>query len=181
MVGGDVDAFERTEPLLHQLGQSVTRVGENGKGVLLKLAINISLAVQTLAFSEGLLLAERGGVAAQDAARVMAASSIGSPMLKARIPLLLSLPETSWFTVRLMRKDIQLALAEADRLAVPSPSAAVAETMLATATDLGLRRPRPRRAAPGAGEHRTPACGPGHAGGCRVSTRPTSDDPGHCR
>jgi 3-hydroxyisobutyrate dehydrogenase-like beta-hydroxyacid dehydrogenase len=137
MVGGGIDAFERAEPLLHQLGESVTRVGENGKGVLLKLAINISLAVQTLAFSEGLLLAERGGVAAEDAARVMAASSIGSPMLKARTPLLLSLPETSWFTVRLMRKDIQLALAEADRLAVPLPSAAAAETMLATATDLG--------------------------------------------
>ena len=51
----------------------------------------------------------------------MATSSIGSPMLKARIPLLLDLPETSWFTVRLMRKDIQLALAEADRLAVPLP------------------------------------------------------------
>jgi 3-hydroxyisobutyrate dehydrogenase-like beta-hydroxyacid dehydrogenase len=137
MVGGDVDAFKRVEPLLGQLGQTVSRVGENGKGVLLKLAINISLAVQTLAFSEGLLLAERGGVAAQDAAQVMAASSIGSPMLKARIPLLLDLPETSWFTVRLMRKDIQLALAEADRLAVPAPSAAAAAAMLATATDLG--------------------------------------------
>jgi 3-hydroxyisobutyrate dehydrogenase-like beta-hydroxyacid dehydrogenase len=137
MVGGDVEAFERTEPLLRELGQSVTRVGDNGKGVLLKLAINISLAVQTLAFSEGLLLAERGGVPAPDAARVMAASSIGSPMLKARLPLLLSLPETSWFSVRLMRKDIELALAEAHRLAVPSPSTAVAETLLTRAIDSG--------------------------------------------
>jgi 3-hydroxyisobutyrate dehydrogenase-like beta-hydroxyacid dehydrogenase len=137
MVGGDVDVFQRTEPLLRQLGQTVSRVGDNGKGVLLKLAINISLAVQTLAFSEGLLLAERGGIPAQEAARVMSTSSIGSPMLRSRLPLLLILPETSWFSVRLMRKDIQLALTEAERLAVPLPSAAAVEAMLDTATDMG--------------------------------------------
>jgi 3-hydroxyisobutyrate dehydrogenase-like beta-hydroxyacid dehydrogenase len=115
----------------------MTRVGDNSKGVLLKLAINISLAVRTLAFSEGLLLAERGGVAARDAARLISTCSIGSPMLKARLPLLLSLPETSWFTIRLMRKDIRLALAAGERLAVPLPSAAAAEAMLDTGTDLG--------------------------------------------
>jgi 3-hydroxyisobutyrate dehydrogenase-like beta-hydroxyacid dehydrogenase len=62
MVGGQETAFRRVQRLLDELGQTVTRVGENGQGLLLKLAINISLAVQTLAFSEGLLLAERGGI-----------------------------------------------------------------------------------------------------------------------
>jgi 3-hydroxyisobutyrate dehydrogenase-like beta-hydroxyacid dehydrogenase len=137
MVGGKEEAFATVEPLLRELGQTVTRVGTNGQGLLLKLAINISLAVQTLAFSEGLLLAERGGIDPHLAAEVMSTSPIGSPMLKARVPLLLELPEHAWFDVALMEKDIRLALEAADELAIPLPSAAVADEMLTQASKLG--------------------------------------------
>ncbi|MFL6163528.1 MAG: NAD(P)-dependent oxidoreductase [Jatrophihabitantaceae bacterium] len=137
MVGGDEATFQRVEALLAELGQTVTRVGNNGAGVLLKLAINISLAVQTLAFSEGLLLAERGGIDPRLAAEVMANSSIGSPMLKTRVPLLLDLPDTAWFPMRLMDKDISLALQAARRLAVSLPTAATAHSLLQAAGDLG--------------------------------------------
>jgi 3-hydroxyisobutyrate dehydrogenase-like beta-hydroxyacid dehydrogenase len=137
MVGGTERGFGKVEPVLRQLGQTVTRVGTNGQGLLLKLAVNISLAVQTLAFSEGLLLAERGGIDPQLAAEVMSTSSIGSPMLKARVPFLLDLPAQAWFDVALMEKDIRLARDAADELAVPLPSAAVADRMLARATELG--------------------------------------------
>ena len=137
MVGGDQKAFAAVEPLLEELGHPVTLVGANGQGLLLKLAVNISLAVQTLAFSEGLLLAERGGIDPLLAAEVMSTSSIGSPMLKARFPLLLDLPELAWFDVALMEKDIGLARAAADELATPLPSSAVADRMLARATELG--------------------------------------------
>ena len=137
MVGGDEPAFRAVEPLLRELGRSVTRVGENGQGLLLKLAINISLAVQTLAFSEGLVLAERGGIEPRLAARVMSESSIGSPMLQARVPLLLDLPQSAWFGVELLHKDIRLALQAATRLGVTLPSAATADDMLARAGDLG--------------------------------------------
>lgn len=137
MVGGNAQAFETVEPLLRELGQAVTHVGTNGQGLLLKLAINISLAVQTLAFSEGLLLVERGGIDPRLAAEVMSASSIGSPMLKARVPLLLDLPEQAWFDVALMEKDIRLAREEALELAVPLPSATVADEVLNTARRLG--------------------------------------------
>jgi 3-hydroxyisobutyrate dehydrogenase-like beta-hydroxyacid dehydrogenase len=137
MVGGSEGAFGKVEPLLQELGQTVTRVGTNGQGLLLKLAINISLAVQTLAFSEGLLLAERGGIDSRLAAEVMSSSSIGSPMLKARVPLLLDLPEQAWFDVALMQKDIRLAREAADELATALPSAAVADEMLTRAGELG--------------------------------------------
>ncbi|MGZ4326154.1 MAG: NAD(P)-dependent oxidoreductase [Solirubrobacteraceae bacterium] len=137
MVGGDDDAFGQVEPLLAELGQTVTHVGTNGQGLLLKLAVNISLAVQTLAFSEGLLLAERAGIDPQLAAAVMSTSSIGSPMLKARVPLLLDLPEHAWFDVALMDKDIRLALEAADELATALPSAALADEMLNRARELG--------------------------------------------
>ncbi len=69
MVGGDQHAFAAVQPLLRELGQTVSHIGRSGQGQLLKLAINISLAVQTLAFSEGLLLAERGGIESELAPR----------------------------------------------------------------------------------------------------------------
>jgi 3-hydroxyisobutyrate dehydrogenase-like beta-hydroxyacid dehydrogenase len=137
MVGGNDGTFAAVEPLLGELGQPVTHVGSNGQGLLLKLAINISLAVQTLAFSEGLLLAERGGIDPRLAAEVMSTSSIGSPMLRSRVPMLLDLPQQAWFDVALMEKDIRLARAMADALAIPVPSAAVADQMLTRAIELG--------------------------------------------
>jgi 3-hydroxyisobutyrate dehydrogenase-like beta-hydroxyacid dehydrogenase len=132
MVGGNKDAYARVEPLLRELG-TPTHIGENGQGLVLKLAINISLAVQMLAFAEGLLLAERGGIDPGAAGEVMAGSAIGSPMLKARLPLILDLPDEAWFDVGLMQKDIVLALEAARELRVPLPSAAAADEMLTLA------------------------------------------------
>jgi 3-hydroxyisobutyrate dehydrogenase len=103
MVGGEAAAFTRVEPLLRELG-APTHIGENGQGLTLKLAINISLGVQMLAFSEGLLLAERNGIDREIAAAEMTASAIGSPMLKARVPLILDLPDEAWFDVSKMQR-----------------------------------------------------------------------------
>jgi len=136
MVGGDADAYRRVEPVLHELG-TPTRIGENGQGLALKLAINISLAAQMLAFSEGLLLVTRDGVDPKLALDVMTESPIGSPMLKARAPLVLDLPEEAWFDVRLMHKDIALALAMAGELDVRLPAAEAADEALGRAEELG--------------------------------------------
>ena len=72
---------------------------ENGQGLLMKLAVNISLAVQMLAFSEGLLLAEKGGIDRALAIDVLTQSAVGSPMLKSRAPLVLALPENPLFAI----------------------------------------------------------------------------------
>ena len=136
MVGGDEDAYRRVEPVLSVLG-TPEYVGENGQGLVLKLAINISLAVQMLAFSEGLLLAERDGIDPHRAAEIMAESGIGSPMLKARVPLVLDKPNETWFDVGLMHKDIRLARQAGTELATPLPTAAVAEEILTRAERLG--------------------------------------------
>jgi 3-hydroxyisobutyrate dehydrogenase-like beta-hydroxyacid dehydrogenase len=136
MVGGDEDAYARVEPALRVLG-TPTRVGDNGQGLVLKLAINISLAVQMLAFSEGLLLAQRDGIDPHLAAKVMSDSAIGSTMLKARVRLVLDLPDEAWFDIALMHKDIRLALATAREEGVPLPSAGVADELLGRATELG--------------------------------------------
>jgi 3-hydroxyisobutyrate dehydrogenase-like beta-hydroxyacid dehydrogenase len=139
MVGGDKQAYDRVEGVLKVLG-SPTYIGENGQGLILKLAINISLAVQMLALSEGLLLAERDGVDTKLALEVMTESPIGSPMLKARVPLILDSSGEAWFDVDLMHKDIRLALQTADELQVPLPSAHAADEMLTRADELGYGR-----------------------------------------
>jgi 3-hydroxyisobutyrate dehydrogenase-like beta-hydroxyacid dehydrogenase len=140
MVGGPEAAFQAVAPLLRRLGSSITHVGGNGQGLLLKLAINISLAAQMLAFSEGLLLAERGGIDPRLAARAMTESAIGSPMLRARAPLVLDLPEQAWFDVQFMHKDIRLALDAARESKVPLPAASAADSVLSRAEELGYGR-----------------------------------------
>jgi 3-hydroxyisobutyrate dehydrogenase-like beta-hydroxyacid dehydrogenase len=138
MVGGDEEAYARVEPILRALG-TPTYIGENGQGLVLKLAINISLAVQMLAFSEGLLLASRAGIDRTLAVEVMARSAIASPMLKARAPLVLDLPDEAWFGIGLMQKDVALALDTARRLGVPLPSATAADGLLVVAAALGYK------------------------------------------
>ena len=151
-VGGDEAAYARVEPILRELG-TPTHIGETGQGLVLKLAINISLAVQMLAFAEGLLMAERAGVDRELAVDVMTQSPIGSPMLKARAPLVLDLPDQAWFDVRLMQKDIVLALDTARELRVPLLSATAADELLTVVAGAGLRATRPgitvRGACPG--------------------------------
>jgi 3-hydroxyisobutyrate dehydrogenase-like beta-hydroxyacid dehydrogenase len=139
MVGGDEQAYARVEPLLRELG-APTHIGDNGQGLVLKLAINISLAVQMLAFAEGLVLAERSGIDPKLAVDVMTQSPIGSPMLKARAELVLDLPDKAWFDISLMQKDVALALEAGRLLNVPLPSAAAADMVLTIARALGYER-----------------------------------------
>jgi 3-hydroxyisobutyrate dehydrogenase-like beta-hydroxyacid dehydrogenase len=139
MVGGDEGAYSRVEPILRELG-TPTRIGDNGQGLVLKLAINISLAVQMLAFAEGLLLAERSGVDRQRALDVMESSPIGSPMLRARASIILDPPEEAWFNLGFMHKDIELALDAARRLGIPLPTAERADEVLERAQALGYER-----------------------------------------
>ena len=139
MVGGDEQAYMRVEPILRELG-TPTHIGENGQGLVLKLAINISLAVQMLAFAEGLVLAERSGIDRKLAVEVMTGSPIGSPMLKARAELVLDLPDEAWFDVSLMQKDVALALDTGRELHIPLPSAAVADSVLTIARAFGYER-----------------------------------------
>jgi 3-hydroxyisobutyrate dehydrogenase-like beta-hydroxyacid dehydrogenase len=137
MVGGQEDTFRAVEPLLRTLGRTVTYIGGNGQGLLLKLAINLNLGAQLLAFSEGLLLAERGGIDPKLAVDVMTGSAIGSPALHARGPLVLDLPDEPWFDVSMLHKDLRLALEAGRDLAVPLPAAATTAELLTWAGELG--------------------------------------------
>jgi len=140
MVGGERGAFERARPILEAIGPKVTYVGVNGLAVSMKIATNLSLAVQMLAFSEGVLLAEKSGISRKTAVEVLLNSVIASPMVKYRGPFVLEMPAEAWFDVNMMQKDLLLALEMGRELAVPLPTTAVTNEMLTAARGMGLEK-----------------------------------------
>lgn len=138
MVGGRKSTFDKIKPLLEDIGPKVTYVGDNGLALVLKIACNLSLAVQMLAFSEGVLLAEKSGIPRGIAVDVLANSAIASPMIKYRGPFVLNLPDEAWFNVNMMQKDMLLALELGRKLDVPMPSTAVTNEFLTAARGMGL-------------------------------------------
>jgi len=140
MVGGEQASFDRAKPLLGDVGQRVTHVGPNGLALSMKIAINLSLAVQMLAFSEGLLLAEKSGIPRAVAVDVMTHSVIGSPMVQYRGPMVLDMPDEAWFDVNMMQKDMMLALDMGRQLSVPLPTTAVTNEMLTAARGMGFAK-----------------------------------------
>jgi 3-hydroxyisobutyrate dehydrogenase-like beta-hydroxyacid dehydrogenase len=138
MVGGAEETYERVRPLLLDIGPTVNRVGDNGQALLMKIAVNLSLHVQMVAFCEGLLLAEKDGIDRETAVEVMLSSVIASPMLKYRGPFVLELPDEAWFDVNMMQKDMLLALEAGRQLDVPMPTTAVANELLTAARGRGL-------------------------------------------
>jgi 3-hydroxyisobutyrate dehydrogenase-like beta-hydroxyacid dehydrogenase len=140
MVGGSADTFAKIHPLLLDIGPKATHVGDNGLAVSMKIATNLSLAVQMLAFSEAVLLAEKSGIARKTAVEVLTNSVIASPMIQYRGPMVLGLPEEAWFDMKMMQKDVTLALEMGRRLAVPLPTTATANEFLTAARANGLEK-----------------------------------------
>jgi 3-hydroxyisobutyrate dehydrogenase-like beta-hydroxyacid dehydrogenase len=138
MVGGTTEAFERAKPVLLDIGPRVTHVGENGLALVMKIATNLSLAVQMLAFSEGVLLAEKSGIPRETAVDVLTHSVIGSPMVQYRGPFVLKLPEEAWFNVNMMQKDLLLALELGRQVDVPLPTTGVVNEFMTAARGMGL-------------------------------------------
>ncbi len=140
MVGGRRETLERVRPILEDIGPKVTHVGDNGLALAMKIAINLSLAVQMLAFSEGVLLAEKSGIARATAVDVLVHSAIASPMVQYRGPFVLKQPDEAWFDVNMMQKDMLLALEMGRRLDVPLPTTAVSNEFLTAARGMGMAK-----------------------------------------
>jgi 3-hydroxyisobutyrate dehydrogenase-like beta-hydroxyacid dehydrogenase len=138
MAGGDHDAFERVRPVLLDIGPKVNYVGANGLAVTMKIATNLSLATQMLAFSEGVLIAEKAGIAREVAVEVLLNSVMASPMVKYRGPFVLEMPDEAWFDVDMMQKDMQLALELGKQLDVPLPTTGLSNELLTAARGMGF-------------------------------------------
>jgi 3-hydroxyisobutyrate dehydrogenase-like beta-hydroxyacid dehydrogenase len=140
MLGGDPAVCERVRPFLDELGRTVVRVGGTGKAMLLKTGVNLSLPVQMAALAEGLLLAEKAGVPRELALEAMRASPTTSRATANRVPFLSELPEEPWFDVRMMQKDLELALERGRALGVPMPMTAAANQLLTACRGLGYEK-----------------------------------------
>jgi 3-hydroxyisobutyrate dehydrogenase-like beta-hydroxyacid dehydrogenase len=140
MVGGKAETFERVKPLLQDIGPKVTHVGSNGLALCMKIASNLSLAVQMMAFSEGVLIAEKSGITREVAVDVLTHSAIASPMIQYRGPFVLQQPEEAWFDVNMMQKDMLLAMELGRKLNVPMPTTAASNEFLTAARGMGWEK-----------------------------------------
>ena len=140
MVGGRAETFARVKPVLDDIGPKVTHVGDNGLALSLKIALNLQLAVQMMAFSEGVLLAEKSGIKRETAVDVMVHSAIASPMVQYRGPFVLQQPPEAWFDVNMMQKDMLLAMDMGRQLDVPLPTTAISNDFLTAARGMGMEK-----------------------------------------
>jgi 3-hydroxyisobutyrate dehydrogenase-like beta-hydroxyacid dehydrogenase len=140
MVGGRHETFDHLKAILDDIGPKVTYVGDNGLALSMKIATNLSLAVQMMAFSEGVLLAEKSGIKREVAVDVLVNSAVASPMIKYRGPFVLTMPAEAWFDVNMMQKDLMLALDMGRALNVPLPTTAVSNEFLTAARAMGFAK-----------------------------------------
>jgi 3-hydroxyisobutyrate dehydrogenase-like beta-hydroxyacid dehydrogenase len=140
MVGGDAAAFTRVEPVLRAIGPKVTYIGASGLAVQMKIAINLLLMVEVIAFGEAVALAEKGGVKREVAVDAVLKSVAASPVLGYRGPFILegNMPAVPLADVTLQQKDMLLALELARKLGSPVPLAAAANEMMNACRGLGI-------------------------------------------
>ena len=138
LVGGDQSIFEQVKPIVQAISSTISYVGKNGQALVMKLAINLSLPVQYLAFSEGILLAEKEGIPREQAIAIWLDSAVAAPGMKYRAPFAMCLPEKPLFDVNMMQKDMVLALELSRESNVPLPTGALVNEFLTAARSIGL-------------------------------------------
>jgi len=128
MVGGKPESLERARPVLETMGKKIFLLGPNGAGQTVKLGMNLLLALEVNAFAEALALVTTAGVPAERLVEVMQSSMGRAPLLDVKAPLMLKGEFPASFPLRLMHKDIRLALelAREHSLALPAAQAAYA-------------------------------------------------------
>jgi len=126
MIGGKAETLERARPVFEAMGKRFFHLGENGAGQTVKLAMNLILALEVQALCEALALVAGSGVPGQKLIEVMQASMARAPVLDVKAPLILEHKYAPSFPLRLMHKDVGLALELGNQTGVALPAAAAA-------------------------------------------------------
>jgi 3-hydroxyisobutyrate dehydrogenase-like beta-hydroxyacid dehydrogenase len=140
MVGGRAETFEKVQPLLLDIGMKATHVGDNGLAVSMKIAVNLNLTTQMIAFSEAVLVAEKAGIPRATAVEVLTNSVVCSPMIAYRGPMILNMPDEAWFDFKMMQKDVSLALELGRAVKVPLAMTSVSNEYLTAGRAMGLEQ-----------------------------------------
>jgi 3-hydroxyisobutyrate dehydrogenase/2-hydroxy-3-oxopropionate reductase len=137
IVGGEESAIEKIKPLFAATGKKVFRMGETGKGQAAKLAMNLQIAMIYEGFAEALTLAAKLGVDAQTMMPLIEASMVRSGVVEYKAPFVLKHDFSPNFPLRLMRKDIRLALEAAKEARVKLPGLETVEEIYDLAAEDG--------------------------------------------
>ena len=126
MIGGDAETLKDAEPVLRVMGKKLFHLGPHGAGQTIKLAMNLILALQVDALAEALALVTGAGLGGEKLVEVLQSSMARSGVLDVKAPNLLKGEYVPSFPLRLMHKDLGLALDLANQLGVALPATAAA-------------------------------------------------------
>ncbi len=126
MVGGNAEALKRVEPMLGAMGKRWFHLGPHGAGQTIKLAMNMILALEVDALAEALALVTGAGLPGERLIEVLQSSMARALVLDVKAPMMLERNYAPSFPLRLMHKDLGLALDLANQLGVPLPATAAA-------------------------------------------------------
>ena len=135
MIGGDAKVFDRAKPVLDVLGKKFFLLGPNGAGQTVKLGMNLILAMQVDALAEALAVVTAAGVEGERLVEVLQSSMGRTALLDIKAPLMLKHEYKASFPLRLMQKDLRLALEMAREHGVTLPAAAAAYGTYTTVKD----------------------------------------------
>ena len=138
MVGSDKDSFERAKPYLDAFGKTITHVGGQGAGQMVKLVNQILVVVNMLAVSEALLFAEAGGLDLEQTLNAVKDGAAGSWMLSNRGAQAIVRDFRPGFTIDLQQKDLRLVLEAADQMGVPVAATSLVFNLYRTLQQQGL-------------------------------------------
>jgi 3-hydroxyisobutyrate dehydrogenase-like beta-hydroxyacid dehydrogenase len=137
MAGGDEALLARIEPLFNAMGKQVFHMGETSKGQAAKLVMNLQIALIYEGFAEALTLATKLGVNVEKLLPLIQASMVKSGVVEYKAPFILKRDFTPNFPLRLMLKDIHLALAAAKEARVKLPALETVEEVYEMAAEEG--------------------------------------------
>jgi 3-hydroxyisobutyrate dehydrogenase/2-hydroxy-3-oxopropionate reductase len=137
MIGGDEQAVEKLKPLYAAMGKKIFRMGETGKGQSAKLVMNLQIALIYEGFAEALTLAAKLGVDAEQLGALINSSMVKSGVIEYKLPFVLGRDFSANFQLRLMRKDIRLALEAAKEARVKLPGLETVEEIYDVAIEEG--------------------------------------------
>lgn len=138
MVGGEAEQFERALPVLRAMGKTITHVGPQGAGQMVKLVNQILVVVTMEAVAEALLFAQAGGLDLEKTLAAVGGGAAGSWMLNNRGPQVVRRDWRPGFTIDLQQKDLRLVLQAADQMGVPLPATAQVFQFYRTLQQQGL-------------------------------------------
>lgn len=137
LVGGSTDALERARPILATMGKTFHHLGETGRGAMMKLINNQVASVAVVGLAEGMALAEQSGMNLEQVAQLLMEGPPGSPIVKRKMPALLSHKHDVAFSLQWMHKDLTYAMSEGLAWGVPMPLTAAAHEVMAMALARG--------------------------------------------